>query len=289
MAPPLLLLQNIALSFGGTTAPRRGRTFRVAGRAALPRRPQRLGQVDAPQDRRRRDRSRQRQPVPPALGHRPLPSANAGSRRASPRTLDFVEAGLGPGDDPHRARYLLETLGLTGAEDPIAPLRRGGAAGGARPRAGAGTRHSPPRRADQSSRRRGDRGARIGARSDALGDRHDQPRPALPREPVERHGVARSRRDAPARSRLRRFRGLARRRSRGRGTGAAQARSQDRQRGALAALRGERAAEAQPEAARQSPCPACRAPRRARQPSAGRCQSRDARTRSSPASWSSRR
>ena len=33
-------------------------------------------------------------------------------------TLDYAEAGLGPGDDPHRARYLLEALGLTGAEDP---------------------------------------------------------------------------------------------------------------------------------------------------------------------------
>ena len=30
----------------------------------------------------------------------------------------FVEAGLAPGDDPHRTRYLLESLGLTGAEDP---------------------------------------------------------------------------------------------------------------------------------------------------------------------------
>jgi len=30
----------------------------------------------------------------------------------------FVEAGLAPGDDPHRARYLLENLGLTGEEDP---------------------------------------------------------------------------------------------------------------------------------------------------------------------------
>jgi len=32
--------------------------------------------------------------------------------------LAYVEAGLGPGDDPHRARYLLETLGLTGDEEP---------------------------------------------------------------------------------------------------------------------------------------------------------------------------
>ena len=32
--------------------------------------------------------------------------------------LDYVEAGLGPGDDEYRARYLLEQLGLTGLEDP---------------------------------------------------------------------------------------------------------------------------------------------------------------------------
>ncbi|WP_237213328.1 ABC-F family ATP-binding cassette domain-containing protein [Falsiroseomonas oryziterrae] len=30
----------------------------------------------------------------------------------------FVEAGLAPGDDPHRARVLLEGLGLTGEEEP---------------------------------------------------------------------------------------------------------------------------------------------------------------------------
>ena len=33
-------------------------------------------------------------------------------------TAAFVEAGLGPGDDPYRARYLLESLGLTGDESP---------------------------------------------------------------------------------------------------------------------------------------------------------------------------
>src|SRR4051794_28571050 len=32
-------------------------------------------------------------------------------------TLAYVEAGLAPGDDLHRARYLLEQLGLTGGED----------------------------------------------------------------------------------------------------------------------------------------------------------------------------
>jgi ATP-binding cassette subfamily F protein uup len=35
-----------------------------------------------------------------------------------PNTLSYVEAALGPGDDPYRARYLLEQLGLTGEEEP---------------------------------------------------------------------------------------------------------------------------------------------------------------------------
>ncbi|WP_332681498.1 ABC-F family ATP-binding cassette domain-containing protein [Bosea sp. (in: a-proteobacteria)] len=33
-------------------------------------------------------------------------------------SLAYVEAGLGPGDDAYRARYLIEELGLTGEEDP---------------------------------------------------------------------------------------------------------------------------------------------------------------------------
>jgi ATP-binding cassette subfamily F protein uup len=33
-------------------------------------------------------------------------------------TLAYVEAGLGPGDDPHRATYLLARLGLSGRESP---------------------------------------------------------------------------------------------------------------------------------------------------------------------------
>ena len=33
-------------------------------------------------------------------------------------TLAYVESGLAPGDDQHQARYLLEQLGLTGEEDP---------------------------------------------------------------------------------------------------------------------------------------------------------------------------
>ena len=34
------------------------------------------------------------------------------------KVLDYVEAGMGPGDDGYRAHYLLEQLGMTGEEDP---------------------------------------------------------------------------------------------------------------------------------------------------------------------------
>ncbi|WP_027285044.1 ABC-F family ATP-binding cassette domain-containing protein [Rubritepida flocculans] len=37
---------------------------------------------------------------------------------AHARVWDAVQAGLGPADDPHRARWLLEQLGLTGEEAP---------------------------------------------------------------------------------------------------------------------------------------------------------------------------
>ena len=37
---------------------------------------------------------------------------------AHPTVLDYVVAGLGPADDPHRCTYLLQQLGLSGSEDP---------------------------------------------------------------------------------------------------------------------------------------------------------------------------
>jgi len=54
--------------------------------------------------------------VQPSVTIRYLPQSPDLSGFAT--TASFVEAGLAPGDDFHRARYLLETLGLTGAEDP---------------------------------------------------------------------------------------------------------------------------------------------------------------------------
>ncbi|MBR0673407.1 ABC-F family ATP-binding cassette domain-containing protein [Neoroseomonas soli] len=39
---------------------------------------------------------------------------------AFPDVMAYVQAGLGPADDPYRARYLLEQLGMTGVEKPAA-------------------------------------------------------------------------------------------------------------------------------------------------------------------------
>src|ERR1041385_5039801 len=93
-------------------------------------------------------------------------------------TLSYVEAGLAPGDDAHRARYLLEHLGMTGEEETsrlsggqdapprrassartagharegrmAAPLRSRAPPRGTGPRAGTRTGYPVARRADQS-------------------------------------------------------------------------------------------------------------------------------------------
>ncbi|RDE10157.1 ABC-F family ATP-binding cassette domain-containing protein [Pelagibacterium lacus] len=54
--------------------------------------------------------------VQPGVTIRYLPQEPDLSGFAS--TLDYVEAGLEGADDPYRARYLLEMLGLNGGEDP---------------------------------------------------------------------------------------------------------------------------------------------------------------------------
>jgi ATP-binding cassette subfamily F protein uup len=117
MAPPLLLLQDIRLTLG--TAP-------LLSGAELSVSPgERLCVVG-------RNGSGKSTLLRLAAG---LLTADGGTRFVQPgatvrylpqepdltgfaSTLAYVEAGLGPGDDPYRARYLLEQLGLTGAEDP---------------------------------------------------------------------------------------------------------------------------------------------------------------------------
>ncbi|HEY0352233.1 MAG TPA: ATP-binding cassette domain-containing protein, partial [Enterovirga sp.] len=117
MAPPLLNLQGIALTFGGTPLLESaelavGAGDRVclvgrngSGKSTLLRIA--AGLVEA--DRGQRF-------VQPGATLRYLPQEPNMSGFAT--VLDYVEAGLGPGDEPYRARYLLGELGLTGAEDP---------------------------------------------------------------------------------------------------------------------------------------------------------------------------
>jgi ABC transport system ATP-binding/permease protein len=117
MAPPLLTLQDVHLTFGGTPL-LEGAEFSIGER-------ERVCLVG-------RNGSGKSTLLKIAAG---FIEADRGTRFAQPgatvrylaqepdlagfaTTLAYVEAGLAPGDEAHRARYLLEQLGLSGAEDP---------------------------------------------------------------------------------------------------------------------------------------------------------------------------
>ncbi len=117
MAPPLLTLQDVHLTFGGTpllegaelSIGERERVCLVgrngSGKSTLLKIA--AGTVEA--DRGVRF-------ALPGATIRYLPQEPDLSGFTT--TLAFVEAGLAPGDEPHRARYLLEQLGMTGDEEP---------------------------------------------------------------------------------------------------------------------------------------------------------------------------
>ena len=117
MAPPLLTLQGIRLSFGGTplieaadlTVARGDRICLVgrngSGKSTLLKIA--AGLVE-PDDGERF--------LHPRATLRYLPQEPDLS--GYPTTLAYVEAGLAPGDDAFQARFLLESLGLTGEEAP---------------------------------------------------------------------------------------------------------------------------------------------------------------------------
>jgi len=117
MAPPLLLLQDIRLTFGGTPLLEAAELSVSQG--------ERVGLVG-------RNGSGKSTLLKIAAG---LVQADGGTRFVQPgatvrylpqepdlsgfaTTLAYVEAGMGPGDQEYRARYLLEQLGLTGEENP---------------------------------------------------------------------------------------------------------------------------------------------------------------------------
>jgi ABC transport system ATP-binding/permease protein len=117
MAPPLIQLKDIALTFGGTPL-LTGVELSVSlaervcligrngsGKSTLLKIA--AGLVEADSGSRF---------VQPGATIRYLPQEPDFSGHAT--TLAYVEAGLGPGDDHYAARYLLEQLGLHGDEDP---------------------------------------------------------------------------------------------------------------------------------------------------------------------------
>ncbi|QFU16173.1 ABC-F family ATP-binding cassette domain-containing protein [Microvirga thermotolerans] len=115
MAPPLLTLQDVALTFGGTPLIERAELSVAPGeRACL------VGRNGSGKSTLLKIAAGLVEPdrgtrfVQPGATIRYL--AQEPDLSAFPTTLAYVEAGLGPGDDPYRARYLLEQLGLLGEE-----------------------------------------------------------------------------------------------------------------------------------------------------------------------------
>ena len=117
MAPPLLTLQDIRLTFGGTpllegaelAIGERERVCLVgrngSGKSTL---------LKIAADTVEADRGTRFAQPGATIRYLAQEPDLAGFATA----LGYVEAGLAPGDDPHRARYLLEQLGLTGEEEP---------------------------------------------------------------------------------------------------------------------------------------------------------------------------
>jgi ATP-binding cassette subfamily F protein uup len=115
--PPLLILRDIHLTFGGPPllegadlAVSEGERLCLVGRNGSGKSTLlkvAAGMLQA--DRGDRDLKR-------GISIRYLPQEPDLSGFAT--TLAYVEAGLGPHDDPYRARYLVEQLGLTGEEEP---------------------------------------------------------------------------------------------------------------------------------------------------------------------------
>ena len=117
MAPPLLQLKDVALSFGGTPLLSGAEMSVSAGeRVAL------VGRNGSGKSTLLKIAAGLVEPdrgtvfVQPEALVRYLPQEPDFAGYVS--TLAYVQAGLRPTDDPHAARYLLEQLGLTGQEEP---------------------------------------------------------------------------------------------------------------------------------------------------------------------------
>jgi len=117
VAPPLLQLKDIALTFGGTPLLTGAElSVSAAERVSL------VGRNGSGKSTLLKIAAGLVEPdhgtvfVQPGTLVRYLPQEPDFSGYAT--TLAYVEAGLRPTDDSHAARFMLEQLGLTGAEDP---------------------------------------------------------------------------------------------------------------------------------------------------------------------------
>ena len=117
MAPPLLTLRDIHLTFGGTPLLTGAELSVVAGdRICL------VGRNGSGKSTFLKIAAGLQEPdkgerfLHPNSRARYLPQAADFTGYAT--TLAYVEAGLGPQDDHHRATQMLADLGLTGEEDP---------------------------------------------------------------------------------------------------------------------------------------------------------------------------
>lgn len=117
MAPPLIQLKEIALTFGGTPLLESAELSLSAGeRVCL------VGRNGSGKSTLLKIAAGLVEPdrgtrfVQPGATIRYLPQEPDFAGAAT--VLAYVEAGLGPHDDPHLARTMLEQLGLTGQEDP---------------------------------------------------------------------------------------------------------------------------------------------------------------------------
>jgi ABC transport system ATP-binding/permease protein len=117
MAPPLIQLRDIALTFGGTPLLTGAElSVSIGERVSL------VGRNGSGKSTLLKIAAKLVEPdrgsvfVQPGALVRYLPQEPDFSEFAT--TLAYVEAGLRPGEDAHAARYLLEELGLTGQEDP---------------------------------------------------------------------------------------------------------------------------------------------------------------------------
>ena len=180
--PPLIQLKDIALTFGGTPLLTRRRAVGFRRRAGLPGRPQRVGQVDVAQDRRRADRSGQRHAVCAARREHPLSAAGARLCRLRRPRWPMSRPVSVPTMIRYQARYILRA---TGADRQARTRRNCPAAKRAVRRSQACWRRSPDILLLDEPTNHLDLAAiewlEREARRPPHGAADDQPRPALPR------------------------------------------------------------------------------------------------------------